>query len=134
MPARGNEFDDGFMEGDRTARADLDAQIRLLKEQKDGAYAERNKVLAVLSKILPSHLAKHPADDEEWEKGWYNIVCIHFPDYCATWHIHDDELHLFKHLKQDENHWDGSSTEHKYVIIEHYSHMTLFMKAGAYHG
>jgi len=74
-----------------------------LTRAKDNAYWERNQVVAALSKLLPSHLAKHPESDKDWEDDWRNIVVIHVPlsltpfadyedkpvpeDIQVTWHV-----------------------------------------------
>ena len=39
-----------------------------LERQKDNAYWERNQLVAALSKIFLSHLAKHPEEDKEWNE------------------------------------------------------------------
>lgn len=89
-----------------------------LQEMKDCAYRERDQLVAALSKIFPSHLCMH-GEDPSWDADWLNIVCIHIPltDKCilqATWHIHQSELPMFQHLKMQDNHWDGMTTEEKY--------------------
>jgi hypothetical protein len=81
-------------------------------EGKDLAYWERNQLVCLLTKIFPSHLAKHTHED--WEDDWRNIVCIHTPHGQATWHIHDSELKYFNHLEVKDDHWDGHSLDKKY--------------------
>lgn len=83
-------------------------------EKKNIAYRERNQLVAFLSKLYPSHLAEHPIEDENWEKDWRTIICIHSPAGQLTWHIHDSEADLFFHLGDGHNHWDGHTTEEKY--------------------
>ena len=86
-----------------------------LVEEKHNAYAERNKLVAALSKLFPSHIMQHEATDKDWEDDWRNIVCIELPTGQCTWHIHDSELPLFVHLPRvDTNCYDGHSTEEKY--------------------
>lgn len=80
----------------------------------NSVYAERDKLVSALSKLFPSHLTKH---EGEWEDDWRNIVCVHLTTGQATWHIHDSELPWFSHLSQQENHWDGHSTEEKYERV-----------------
>lgn len=89
-------------------------KVEDLTKTKDEAYAERNKLVCALSKLLPAHLCEHSKDDLEWEADWRNIVCIDGPDGQMTWHIHDDELWMFKHLKNEDAHWDGHDTAEKY--------------------
>lgn len=78
----------------------------------DEVYAERDQLVAALSKCFPAHLCRH--EGEGWEDDWRNIVCIHLPTGQATWHIHDSELGWFEHLRKTYSHWDGHSTEEKY--------------------
>jgi hypothetical protein len=80
------------------------------------AYHERNYLVAYLSTCYPSHLARHP-EQEQWEEDWRWIVCIHTPAGQMTWHIHDSEHGLFQHLEQGDNDWDGHTTEEKYVCL-----------------
>lgn len=89
-------------------------EIEELRAEKHGAYAERNQLIAALSKIWPAHLADHPADDASWDDEWRTIVCIHSPMGQLTWHIKSSERPLFAHLRHDQNHWDGHSSEEKY--------------------
>jgi len=83
-----------------------------LVDQKDGAYAERNKLVAFLSHIFPSHLARHTGDP--WDDDWRTIVCVHGPFGQMAWHIHYSEEYLFSHLDWKDNDWDGHTTAEKY--------------------
>lgn len=61
------------------------SDIEKLEKQKDGAYWERNQLVASLSKVFPAHLAKHPEEDTEWDEDWRTIVVIKLPlALCAT--------------------------------------------------
>ncbi len=82
------------------------------RSQKDVAYHERDRLVAALAKLYPSHLARHEGDG--WDDEWRNIVCVHLPAGQATWHIRDCELGWFAHLELRADHWDGHSTEEKY--------------------
>lgn len=98
--------------------------------EKDVAYWERNQLVAALSKIYPSFLAKHPEGDTEWEDDWRNIVVINLPIEATvlkddegqtggylqmTWHIHDFDRPMFDHLNLMGSFiWDGHSIEEKY--------------------
>jgi hypothetical protein len=102
------------------ARTDLPLALDALarqQEAKDAAYLERNRLVALLSKLWPSHLAQHPADDLAWSRDWLTIVCIHAPFGQITWHLHDAHVPLFAHLTMGESHWDGHTTEEKYQRI-----------------
>lgn len=79
-------------------------------------YAERDRLVAALSKVFPSHLARHTGD--AWEDDWRTIVCIHLPTGQATWHVHDSERPWFAHLAEEPDHWDGHSTGEKYARLE----------------
>jgi len=95
--------------------AALRATAELVERQKDGAYSERNRLVAALSKLLPSWLERHPDEDTEWEDDWRWIVFIDPPSGQMCWHIHDSELPLFKHLApSDAGEWDGHTTDEKY--------------------
>lgn len=91
-----------------------------LKREKDNADWERNQLVAALSKMFPSYLAKHPEEDKDWDDNWRTIVVVyvyandsdsHFRApgrtyirimgqeyYQLTWHIHDSEISMFDHL------------------------------------
>lgn len=81
---------------------------------KNNAYWERNQLVGVLSRLYPSHLARHDENDKDWEDDWRNIVCIHTPVGQATWHLQDNDMPMFAHLKRGADHWDGHTTEEKY--------------------
>lgn len=121
--------DPTFREAMRTAHGEWHAddghqtwvqQIATEREAKDNAYRERDQLVAVLSKVWPSHLtADSSVDDPAGE--WYNVVCIHTPAGQATWHIHVSELGMFDHLRGNAESrltacegWDGHTTEEKY--------------------
>ncbi len=96
----------------------LDAHEELIAA-KNMAYAERQKMVAALTYIFPSHMKRHPDSDTTWENDWRNIVCIHGPAGQMTWHIHDSECHLFGHLNHKPDpfadcEYDGHTTEEKY--------------------
>jgi len=83
--------------------------------EKDGAYRERDRLVAALSKLLPSFLARHPDSDTEWDADWRWIVFVDAPAGQLSWHIHDSELPMFDHLERLEGeHWDGHTTPQKY--------------------
>ena len=114
-------------------------RIDVLTKEKDQAYSERNRLVAALSKLFPSHLSRHP-ESEVWDNDWRWIVCIHIPTDSdwdghpnmailerqqVSWHIHDSELHMFNHLGyydatklRDSCKYDGHTTEEKYMRLE----------------
>ena len=95
----------------------LDKEIANQKDWKNQAYKERDRLVALMSKIYPAHLCRHSEEDIEWEDDWRWIVCVHTPAGQATWHINDSELPMFAHLPRLGNHWDGHSTAEKYVRL-----------------
>jgi hypothetical protein len=110
----GHAFVDGLAEDYLALLAERDA----LKAQKDSAYTERNALVVVLTKLWPSHLARHPDEDTTWDDDWRTIVCVHSPVGQLTWHIKDDEVALFAHLAiMEDQHWDGHTTVEKYVRL-----------------
>ena len=98
----------------------LKTEIRQLTETKDQAYTERNKLVAYLSTlrnsgILNAYLARHPENDLEWDDDWRWIVAFDTSEGQMSWHIHNSEFPLFRHLKVIKNYaWDGHTTEEKY--------------------
>ncbi len=93
----------------------LTKRVDELTRQKDGAYAERNRLVAVLTKLFPAYMGKHPADDADWDPEWTNIVFLNIPSGQCTWHVHDSEMWMFKHLEFVETaKWDGHTTAEKY--------------------
>lgn len=97
----------------------LQARVKALEEQKDGAYAERNKLVALLSKVLPASIEQHVMrEGEPWDDDWRAVVFIGLPTGQATWHIHRQEEWMFQHLEPSGNIWDGHTTEEKYKRLE----------------
>lgn len=91
-----------------TVTAERDSQ----KAQKDAAYLERNKLVALLASLFPSGIAKTAI--EGWSEDWHGCVYIDFPGFQASWHYHDSQAYLFEHLPPYEGSWDGHTTEEKY--------------------
>ena len=105
------------------------SMIAELTLSKDNAYYERNQLVEALSKIYPAWLGWHR--EKDWEDDWRNIVYIKIPtrEPCLkqvqggyeanfkrqlSWHIHEDDLKYFSHLKDGLEKWDGHTTEEKY--------------------
>lgn len=84
------------------------------------AYYERDVMVRALSKVWPSHLMRHPSDDAEWFKGhsqaW--IVCVHAPCGRLAWHIADDDLPRFAHLKTREHEWIAADGAERYERLD----------------
>ena len=87
-------------------------RIEKLEAARDGAYAERNRLVAFLASIYPSGVKKTTIPD--WDEAWHGCVYIDIPTGQASWHFHDSEAHLFTHLPPYDGEWDGHTTEEKY--------------------
>jgi hypothetical protein len=86
---------------------------------KDGAYRERDQLVAVLAdQVMASGgvvgLARHPESDTAWEDDWRNIVYMDTPRGQVSWHFHDSEMPLFEGLPPYTKPWDGHTTAEKY--------------------
>lgn len=94
------------------------ARVKELISVKDGAYSERNRLVAALSKLFPASLERHPEDDKTWEDDWRWIVFMDLPTGQASWHLHDSELMNFGHLPRGQGRkWDGHSNDEKYARL-----------------
>lgn len=87
-------------------------KCRELEAEKDGAYLERNQVVAALSKCFPSGTARTAI--EGWSEDWHGCVYILLPTGQASWHYHDSQAYLFAHLPPYRGSWDGHDTPEKY--------------------
>lgn len=106
-------------------RAEASGEVERERASKNGAYDERNRVVAVLASLFPSSLERHPDEDTTWENDWRWIVFVDLPTGQATWHIHDSHLPLFDHVTRFTGRkWDGHNTEAKYKRIEAMVRMT----------
>lgn len=90
-------------------------KLKEMEKSKDAAYAERNKLVVLLSKLFPAGLKETPI--EGWDPAWFWCVYIDLPTGQASWHIRKSELPMFSHLKLYKGEWDGHSTEEKYKRI-----------------
>jgi hypothetical protein len=90
-------------------------RIEKMEKARDGAYTERNRLVAFLASIYPSGVKKTAIPG--WDEAWHGCVYIDFPIGQASWHFHDSEAHLFANLPPYEGEWDGHTTEEKYERI-----------------
>lgn len=91
--------------------------IAALQAQKDGAYLERNRCVALLARMalamgLRAGLAKTAI--EGWSPDWHGCVYIDLPTGQASWHYHDSQAELFAGLPEYAAPWDGHDTPTKY--------------------
>ena len=114
---------DGNLFADRVEAADrieaLQSRLTALEGQKDGAYLERNKLVALLSKVFPS--GKKKTAIEGWSEDWHGCVYIDLPTGQASWHYHDSQSELFAHLPEYKGTWDGHTTDEKYERISQFA-------------
>ena len=110
-------------------------EAAMLEGAKTGAYRERNRLVAFLTRIFPAWLSE--ATDAT--AGWRFVVTVELiwleptiygdmrnqlgPCYAmqraqASWHIPDDELPMFGHLEVRPNKWDGHTTAEKYQRLD----------------
>lgn len=89
---------------------------RKLREERDRAYTERNRLVAFLARLYPSGLRKTAI--EGWDPEWDNCVYIDTPEGQMSWHFHGSDGHLFAGLPAYEKPWDGHSTEEKYARLK----------------
>lgn len=90
----------------------LQAQLEDMERRKDGAYEERNRVVAALAKCFPSGVARTAI--EGWSEDWHGCVYIDLPTGQVSWHFHDSQAHLFAGLPAYTKPWDGHDTPEKY--------------------
>ncbi len=93
----------------------LNAENARLREAKDGAYEERNRVVALLASVFPSGVRKTAIPG--WEPEWHDCVYIDLPTGQASWHYHDSQAYLFAHLPPYRGEWDGHTTDVKYERV-----------------
>lgn len=88
------------------------ALIDSLKTARDRAYWERNRLVAILSRLYPSGRSVTAIPD--WDAEWHNCIYIELPTGQVSWHIHDNEMVQFASLPEYASPWDGHSTDEKY--------------------
>jgi hypothetical protein len=76
-------------------------------------YRERNRLVAALSRLYPSHLYLDPSIYKPNRHLW-PVVTIQTPAGQITWHLSAKDVDLFTHLQYGEVNWDGHDTEEKY--------------------
>lgn len=111
--------------GDRQTVPEGDG--RDYRAERDAAYAERNKLVAALARMMIAHggrawLAEHDPTDEAWDPEWRWIVFIDSPSVGQmSWHIHVSERDLFQFLPinvaGEWPAWDGHTTAEKYERV-----------------
>lgn len=95
--------------------AEAQARVRELEAAKDGAYLERNHLVAALARCFPSGIRKTAI--EGWSGDWHGCVYIDLPAGQISYHYHDSQAGLFKDLSAYTKPWDGHTTEEKYARL-----------------
>lgn len=97
-------------------------QLEAMREERErvlatinGAYSERNQLVALLARLYPSGVAHTPI--EGWDPAWLGCVYIDLPNGQASWHFHESEAHLFAGLPAYDKPYDGHTTPQKYQRI-----------------
>lgn len=102
----------------RQAEAEIErlrAELTGMEARKDGAYLERNKVVAALAKCFPSGRARTAI--EGWSEDWHGCVYIDLPTGQVSWHFNDEHAALFDFLPPYAGAWDGHDTPEKYARL-----------------
>ncbi len=89
--------------------------VEALKDSQDGAYLERNRVVAALARLFPSGTRRTVIDG--WDEEWFGCVYIDLPTGQASWHYHDSQAGLFAGLPEYAGEWDGHDTPEKYQRV-----------------
>lgn len=88
-----------------------------LEQRKDGAYEERNRVVAALARLAVAAGIRVVVTNtaiEGWSEDWHGCVYIDLPCGQSSWHFHDSQAYLFADLPTGEMHYDGHTTAQKY--------------------
>lgn len=79
----------------------------------DAVYRERAHLLGLLAAVFPSHLQPDPAEPD------WPVLYINLPTGQCTWHIGENDIDLFAHVRRDVYEpWDGHTTEEKYARVD----------------
>lgn len=97
----------------------VDGGLREALAAKDGAYQERDKLVAALARVakaLGLFVWRGYHAGENWDSDWRNIIFIELPTGQVSWHIHDSELPMFADVPEGGALciWDEHTTPQKY--------------------
>ena len=99
------------------------AEIARLRQEKDRAYEERNRVVAFAAKLavkLGFSAGVRHTDIKDWDPEWHGCCYIDIPQGQLSWHFHTSQTHLFQALPDYETPYDGHTSEQKYERIADY--------------
>ena len=103
-------------------------EVAGLKTEKDAAYEERNRLVALFASMAlalgwKAGVGQHEDElGKEWDADWRTLVMVETPEGQASWHFHDSHNHLVKHLPSYVAKWDGHDTPTKYARLERLMH------------
>ncbi|MFC8676735.1 hypothetical protein ACFUEN_29120 [Streptomyces griseorubiginosus] len=97
-------------------------QLRQTEAERDGAYRERARLVALAVGGLAEQVVVAPAPDIA-EPGWQIIYATLHGRQCS-WHIAPRDAGLFSHfdhvpVDDPRAQWDGHTTEEKYEHLDH---------------
>lgn len=93
------------------------AALQKMEAQKDGAYLERNRCVALIARMaIAAGLTAGTARTaiEGWSADWHGCVYVDLPTGQTSWHFHDSQAWLFADLPAYTGTWDGHDTPEKY--------------------
>lgn len=116
-------------EADAVSPADIRRLLDMvidLQKQRNGAYNERNRVVAALAKVAQAVSTPDNAfgagvkQDPEEEEGWQTVCYIDLPLDMGqvSFHFPDDEVWLLRHIGHYKGEWDGHTTEEKFARLD----------------
>lgn len=108
------------MTGDELSDS-LQTQLLAMTAQKDGAYLERNRCVALIARMALAvgwRAGVARTAIEGWSEDWHGCVYIDLPTGQCSWHFHDSQTHLFDGLPAYTDPWDGHDTPEKYRRVD----------------
>ena len=90
-------------------------RIAQVEAERDGAYRERARLVALLAAQYPSHIGHTDASAPDWA-----VVTVELPTGQACWHVAPADMDLFAHVEPTPRYargWDRHTTEEKYERI-----------------
>lgn len=104
--------------------SELVDEVAGLKAEKDAGYEERNRLVALFASMAlalgwKAGVGQHEDEPgKEWDADWRTLILVETPEGQASWHFHDSQNHLVKHLPSYVAKWDGHDTPTKYARLE----------------
>ena len=101
----------------------LRQEVLRLRAEKNAAFAERNMLVAALSKVFPAGLDHH--EDDGRTLFLRDVAYIDLPTGQVSWHLLPSQLPWFDHLSKYEGQWDGHDSAQKYQRLADLEPVTL---------